>query len=82
MCLSSHLCQLGTLQWAAIGTGDAALPLKLLWVCGGAEGRKKCGIGKSVSAQKASFEKDSSLLLRIEHMPTLPSHPQGRLKVM
>lgn len=40
---------------------DAALPLKLLLACGGTGGGRSVGLG-NLSAQKASFEKDSSLL--------------------
>lgn len=57
VCLSSHLCQLWTLQQGAIGNwqlthSNAALPLILLLVCGGAGlGGKKCGIGKSLCSE-------------------------------
>lgn len=61
---------------------NAALPLKLLFVCRGGK-KKKCGIGKSLSLlRKPVLRKIAAYFLRKEHMLILPSHPQGRLKGM
>lgn len=63
VCLPGYLGMLWTLQWRAVGNwlthSDAALPLKLLLVW-----RKTEVWGWEIypSAQKGSFEKDSSLL--------------------
>lgn len=51
-----------------------------LW---GSRGRKKCGIEKSGSLlRKPVLRKTAAYFLRLQHMPILPSHPQGRLKGM
>lgn len=60
---------------------NAALPLKLLFVCRGGKKRSVGLVNLSLLRQPVS-RKIAAYFLREEHMLILPSHPRGRLKGM
>lgn len=81
VCLSSNLCTLWALQWGAVGNclmhSDAALPLKLLFVW---RIKKVWDWKIYLSAQKASFEKQSSPVPEKWAHADFPFTPTKRVK--